>query len=76
MDNLVSMLNAYGSAAPDPTVRGKILSLVQDWSIATQGRYELSYLSETYRALKREGFRFPPRIEISSSMVDSNAVWY
>ena len=74
MDNLSSTLKANVSATPDSSVKDKILELVQDWSIATQGRYELSYIGETYRTLQRDGFKFPPRVEISSSMVDSSAV--
>ena len=74
MDNLVSILKAYGTAAPNDDVKGKILDLVQAWSVATQGRSELSYVTETYRGLQREGYNFPPRVEISSSMVDSSAV--
>ena len=74
MDNLVSILKAYGSAAPDEVVKENILELVQSWASATQGKGELSYLGEAYRSLQREGFNFPPRMEIAGTMVDSSAV--
>jgi hepatocyte growth factor-regulated tyrosine kinase substrate len=73
MDNLVSLLKAYGVAAVNDDVKQKILELVQTWSSATKGRYELSYISTVYESLQREGFRFPPKIDVASSMVDSSA---
>ncbi|KAI2628874.1 VHS domain-containing protein [Hypoxylon sp. NC1633] len=73
MDNLVSLLHAVGPAAVNLEVRAKILELIQSWAAATQGRYELKYIDETYAALQREGFQFPPRTTVASSMIDSSA---
>ena len=72
MDNLVSLLRQHDELNYD--VRNRILSLIQSWGAAAEGRYNLMYINETYRGLQREGFRFPPRENVTSSMFDSNAV--
>lgn len=74
MDNLVSLLKAYGPAAVNDDVKGKILELIQTWATATEGRHDLTYMNETYKALQRDGFQFPPKVDVASSMVDSSAV--
>lgn len=74
MDNLTSLLKAVGPSALNPEVRYKVLELIQSWASATEGRPDLSYIGDVYKTLQREGFQFPPRTTVSSSMIDSSAV--
>ncbi|PTD04984.1 Vacuolar protein sorting-associated protein 27 [Fusarium culmorum] len=71
MDNLVSLLQAVGGAAVNADVKSKILELIQSWAGATEGRYELSYIGEVYRTLQRDGYQFPPKTSVASSMIDT-----
>lgn len=73
MDNLVSLLRAYGPNQLEEPVKQKILELIQNWASASTGRYELRYFDEVYKSLQRDGYHFPPKEEVASSMIDSSA---
>ncbi|KAK3181725.1 Vacuolar protein-sorting-associated protein 27 [Lecanicillium sp. MT-2017a] len=73
MDNMTSLLQAVGANAINAEVKNKILELIQSWAGATENRYELAYIGEVYKTLQREGYQFPPKIAVASSMIDSSA---
>jgi growth factor-regulated tyrosine kinase substrate len=74
MDNLTSLLRVPPSGAPNHEVNSKMLGLIQSWATAADGRSNLNYMTEVYRDLQREGFQFPPKEHVASSMLDSSAV--
>jgi hypothetical protein len=73
MDNLTSLLE-HSSSGVNSEVKAKMLELIQSWAGATEGRHDLVYIGEVYRTLQREGYHFPPKQTVSSSMIDSSAV--
>lgn len=74
MDNLTSLLKAPSTVAPNQDVKNKMLELIQNWATAAEGRSNLIYINEVYRDLQREGYSFPPKEHVASSMFDSSAV--
>ncbi|TFK71731.1 ubiquitin binding protein [Pluteus cervinus] len=70
MDNLVSILKI---PALNLDVKNTILRLVQNWSVAFEGKPSLGYVGQVYRTLMNEGFKFPPKdmAVANSAMVDT-----
>ncbi|TFK28354.1 ubiquitin binding protein [Coprinopsis marcescibilis] len=70
MDNLVSILKI---PALNLEVKNMILRLVQNWSIAFEGKPALSYVGQVYKSLLSEGYKFPPKdlVVANAAMVDT-----
>ncbi|KAJ4377956.1 Vacuolar protein-sorting-associated protein 27 [Neocucurbitaria cava] len=73
MDNLTSLLKAPSTVAPNYDVKNKMLELIQAWATAAEGRINLGYIGDVYHGLQREGYQFPPKEHVASSMLDSSA---
>ncbi|EJD55109.1 hypothetical protein AURDEDRAFT_50745 [Auricularia subglabra TFB-10046 SS5] len=70
MDNLASIIRV---PTVNHEVKTKVLRLIQNWAIAFEGKPTLSYVPQLYKALKSEGFTFPPYdpVAANAAMVDS-----
>ncbi|KAF8634107.1 hypothetical protein AX15_001073 [Amanita polypyramis BW_CC] len=70
MDNLVSILNMQNL---HHEVKSTILKHIQNWSIAFEGKPNLSYVGQVYKNLQQEDWKFPPKDPsvVSSAMVDT-----
>lgn len=71
MDNLVSILKMPGL---NHSVRDDILKYIQNWSLAFEGKPNLSYVNQVYKTLQSEGHHFPPKdfSLANSAMVDTS----
>ncbi|KAF3933757.1 hypothetical protein ABW19_dt0207932 [Dactylella cylindrospora] len=73
IDNLISIINAPNQPI-NLDVKQRMLELIQAWAIAFEGQPALSYVNETYRSLKNDGYQFPPPPQqMSKTFVDSSA---
>lgn len=52
MDNLVSILNIQNL---NHEVKTMILRLIQNWSVAFEGKPNLNYVVQVYKKLQQEG---------------------
>ncbi|KAF8816712.1 ubiquitin binding protein [Phlegmacium glaucopus] len=70
IDNLVSILKV---PALNHDVKTNILRLIQNWSIAFEGKPALNYVGQVYKTLTTEGYKFPPKdpAVTSAAMVDT-----
>ncbi|KAF8824077.1 hypothetical protein HHX47_DHR9000034 [Lentinula edodes] len=70
IDNLVSILRMESL---NLDVKNVILRLLQNWSVAFEGKPSLGYVAQVCRNLQNEGFKFPPKdlTAASSAMVDT-----
>ncbi|PFH48290.1 hypothetical protein AMATHDRAFT_65883 [Amanita thiersii Skay4041] len=70
IDNLISILKMQ---TLNHDVKSTILRLIQNWSVAFEGKYNLSYVGQAYKELVKEGFKFPPKdlAVANSAMVDT-----
>ncbi|KAJ2963665.1 hypothetical protein NQZ79_g1447 [Umbelopsis isabellina] len=67
MEELTSIIRAPTGCNLD--VKNKILAVVQVWGLASKGKPQLSYITDTYSFLKAEGYVFPPINEHTDSIV-------